>query len=198
MLPSFAGTSILLIPFSFDFVDSLCLAAVLGFLCEVGNKLIARQEHRYRSNSSRVAVYTGERGDRLRLNNEVAAVQTGPEEDDTPKQASSLRDHFSSKSYLLSRSESRGLERRRASTMAAEFETAPCQAHAPRPSFFSQSVLLSSMSSRNSLREPRPNPPIDLPTAAPHAGPDPLHWDIALAAMAELVLSAINPQQKEP
>ncbi|CAM9446615.1 unnamed protein product, partial [Ectocarpus sp. 12 AP-2014] len=31
--------SILLIPFSFDFVDGLCVAVVLGFLCEAGDKL---------------------------------------------------------------------------------------------------------------------------------------------------------------
>lgn len=33
------GISILLIPFSFDFVDALCIATVLGFVCEFGDKL---------------------------------------------------------------------------------------------------------------------------------------------------------------
>ncbi|CAN0294982.1 unnamed protein product [Pylaiella littoralis] len=35
------GMSILLIPFSFDFVDAVCLAAVLGFLCQAVGVLAA-------------------------------------------------------------------------------------------------------------------------------------------------------------
>lgn len=38
----FAGVSILLIPFSFNFVDALCVAIVLGFICTVSNKIISR------------------------------------------------------------------------------------------------------------------------------------------------------------
>ncbi|CAM9440375.1 unnamed protein product [Ectocarpus fasciculatus] len=36
------GMSILLIPFSFDFVDAVCIATVLGFLCEGGDNAVAR------------------------------------------------------------------------------------------------------------------------------------------------------------
>lgn len=36
------GVSILLIPFSFDFVDALCVATVLGFVCAVSNEFISR------------------------------------------------------------------------------------------------------------------------------------------------------------
>lgn len=35
-----AGISVLLIPFSFDFVDALCIAAVLGFISGKGDRLI--------------------------------------------------------------------------------------------------------------------------------------------------------------
>ena len=49
----FAGVSILLIPFSFDFVDALCVATVLGFVCTVSNKIVLRGLF---NKSSKVAV----------------------------------------------------------------------------------------------------------------------------------------------
>ena len=49
------GMSILLIPLSFDFVNALCIATVLGFLCEVVDKLERLWSAR-RSNANKVAV----------------------------------------------------------------------------------------------------------------------------------------------
>ena len=49
----FTGVSILLIPFSFDFVDALCVATVLGFVCAVSNAFISRGMF---ATSSKVAV----------------------------------------------------------------------------------------------------------------------------------------------
>lgn len=37
-----AGIPVILIPFSFDFVDALCVATILGFLCGIGNTLMSR------------------------------------------------------------------------------------------------------------------------------------------------------------
>lgn len=158
-------------------MDSLCLAAVLGFFCQVGDKLIARHGRRDDGNKkTRVAVCPGKRGE-MRLDYEVAAVQTGPKENDTSKQGSGSR--------------------RQVSTKASELETATRnQALGPRVSFghttSTSSLLLSTISSRNAVRGSRRNLPVNLGRTSPHAGPVFLHWGIALVAMTELVLSAIH------
>ena len=54
----FTGVSILLIPLSFNFVDSLCVATVLGFACAVSNRIISNGMF---ATSSKVAV-TGSQG----------------------------------------------------------------------------------------------------------------------------------------
>lgn len=166
------------------------MAAVLGFVCEFGDKLIAREERGDlgNNNSSRVAVCTGERVE-MQLNNEGAAVQTGAKKDDHSASVNSL---------LWPHSKSLGLERKRFSTNATEFEIATCnQAVAPR---VRRSRLLHSpmsSSSRSSRRRSRRSQPANLGMATPHTGPVLLHWGIALVAMAELVLSAIHNKQKE-
>ncbi|CAN0022943.1 unnamed protein product [Ectocarpus sp. 6 AP-2014] len=55
------GLSILLIPFSFDFVDAVCIALVLGFLCEAGDKAVVRLGTRVGGN--KVAVLAAEEGE---------------------------------------------------------------------------------------------------------------------------------------
>ncbi|CAM9349910.1 unnamed protein product [Ectocarpus sp. 8 AP-2014] len=52
--------SILLIPFSFDFVDAVCIATVLGFLCEAGDKAVVRLGTRVGGN--KVAVLAADEG----------------------------------------------------------------------------------------------------------------------------------------
>lgn len=38
-----AGIPVILIPFSFDFVDALCVATILGFLCGIGNRIMSQE-----------------------------------------------------------------------------------------------------------------------------------------------------------
>lgn len=38
-----AGIPVILIPFTFDFVDALCMATILGFLCGIGNIIMSQQ-----------------------------------------------------------------------------------------------------------------------------------------------------------
>lgn len=56
--------SILLIPFSFDFVDALCIAAVIGFLCETVDMLVLRWGDRRGARNNKVAISAPERGER--------------------------------------------------------------------------------------------------------------------------------------
>eukprot|EP00752_Nemacystus_decipiens_P012202 g10818.t1 len=194
------GVSILLIPFTFNFVDSLCMAAVLGFLCEVLDKLIARRGRRYSGSSARVAVYAGDRGEmQLDSYGAEAEGQYGPEVDEKPKRSCSSRS-LSARTSSLPRSERQGLERRLTSTTALEFEAANekkrSRSLAPRVSF-GKRALLSSMSSRNSTRGPGLSQPVDSGGATPYTGPIGLHWGVALVAAAEIVLSAIHSHQKE-
>lgn len=208
-----AGVAVLLIPFSFEFVDTLCTAAVLGFLCEVGNKTILRQGRRDRVSSSRVAVFAGVRNE-IELECEaeslkgmgVAVVPTGLKEDGAPKLG-----HYSSRCSSQRRDSldfapqaSPGLVRARASTNGKElreFRHLPqafldlertrartngikrrATFHHALPSRSSRQSMLSSISSRDSTSEP----------GVSRAPSVILHWGIALVAMTELVLSAIN------
>lgn len=199
--PHVAGVSILLIPFSSDFVDSLCIAAVLGFLCEVGNKLISVQGRR--DSNSRVAVSAGERTE-IQLEcdlDELAVAQIGPSKEvDTANPCSSSTHETDRARAPLKHTTQTSpdlLERRRTSVNGKELRA--LHRALPSRASFRQSLLLASMSSRNtSLSAPagsRRNSH-DQATAAPLAGPVVLHWGIALVAMTELVLSAIHNNQK--
>lgn len=176
------------------------MAAVLGFLCEVGDKLIDRQRRRGGGNNSRVAVDAGEPGE-MKLDYEVAGVQPSREANIKVRRSysSCSRDpSFRANSLLWTHSESPGVGRKRASTNATDFETAACQALFPPRASVGRSGFLSSMSSRKLTRGPTLHRPVHHPPTAPHAGTVPLHWSIALAALVELVLSAFKAQQTEP
>lgn len=180
----------------------MCLAAVLGFLCQVGDNVIARQGRCGDGNGSRVAVYAGERGE-MKLDNEVAAVRSTPKEEIVKSKRShsgSTRDPSSRTNCLLwTHPESPGLERGRSSTVAWELETASSAGHqvSARGSFGRSGLHSSMSSSRNSIREPRRQQSVSGGRTAPRAGPAPVHWGIALVAVAELVLSAIHNKHKD-
>lgn len=180
----------------------MCLAVVLGFLCQVGDNVIAHQGRRGDGNGSRVAVYAGERGE-MRLDNEVAAVRSTSKEEIFKSKRSpsgSTRDPSSRMNCLLqTHPESPGLERGQSLTVASELEISSSASHqvpAPRGSFGRSSLHSSMSSSRISLREPRRQHSVTWGRATPRAGPTPVHWGIALVAVAELVLSAIHNKHK--
>lgn len=168
------------------------MAAVVGFLCEWGNKLILRHGRRG-VGSTKVAVSAGEQNE-IRLDCEAEssteeAVQPGPIEDDVPQQGSRSTCHPKRGRYFTLPSLEQGL----ASTGGKHPEIG---AFRPRVSF-RRSTLVSSVSSRNSISEPGIDRrlSVNLPTTTPLiAGPVFMHWWVALVAMVELVLSAINDQ----
>lgn len=166
-----AGISILLIPFSFDFVDSLCIAAVLGFLCRTGDALVSLRHQSRRRLSSTVAV-SDERdtaqellgdGSLLAMGEATAAANARAE----PFLTSPARPSFSRALLYLHSVNSSGRQQtgtqRSGGTMSRR-----CSA------------------SRSAVEE-----------SAPPGSGGGMHWGIALAAAFELVLSAISDKVRD-
>ncbi len=167
----------MLIPFSFDFVDSLCIAAVLGFLCEAGDTLIARRDQSHRRHSSTIAVSDEREAAReLMEDGSILAMGEGGAADDAdggraePFQARTVRASFSRALLYLHSANSSGRK--------------------PSDTQRSGNMMSRHLSaSRSAVGESAP--PIGV------SGARSMHWGIALAAALELALSAISDKLQD-
>lgn len=203
-----------MIPFSFDFVDSLCIATVLGFLCEVGDKLNTRQAL-IRYGWNKVAVSAGggdEQGkgeddekatdcDSVSLKKRTSAIQLSPSEDRTTQRDPRVARHAHRRRTVCTSTPSlphpeqeRAGSDRTVPVSQASLRTHPSRHILRRGSDMSRTTLGTAMSSRSLLpqlrstrrRSSQPTDPVS----------PPLHWALALVALAELVLSAVNNHMK--
>lgn len=208
--------SILLIPFSFDFVDGLCVAVVLGFLCEAGEKLaIVGNACRRKRSRKRVAVSVGEgdgseehlglsldveRGARRAISNNTSNAVSNTD-NSTAEGLQDIHDALSrprAGRIIFSAPTSPVGGRARAITDDAVLSTSHALLHVHgRP-------VLRDIHTENTVgfspRRPKPSferkyLDVAMPEKQPGsqlAGPVAVHWGLALVAVIQLVLSAIN------
>lgn len=181
----------MLIPFSFDFVDSLCIATVLGFICEIGDMLILRQ-----SRHVKVAVWD-ERGEAEGGHAEQAERVEQGSLNPAAKPSTQRNRRQSSATSAPPTEHGESLV---ATDGGAELFQEACAA---RISFSGllMSMHSSQMSGRRrsasrrsvgSLQRQRSASETAGRTNPRPFGPHGIHWGIALAAILQLALSAIS------
>lgn len=196
-----AGISILLIPFSFDFVDALCIATVLGFLCEFGDKLGRRWSAR-RGNGGTVAVAAmGDMEENHTVSGPVTITTAAGE---TSTTAAANRE-FGTTDALL---RPKFLPSLRSEAEVLQIASAPASPRGERVPLtkgktLQRNIVLPPLQIKKESTAPRsdssprnvrvsPKRPTDVP-----AGPVSIHWGLALVAAAQLVLSVIRDQTQD-
>ncbi|CAM9779260.1 unnamed protein product, partial [Pylaiella littoralis] len=194
------GMSILLVPFSFDFVDALCIAAVLGFLCEAAGKLKVLPWSAWRGTRNKVAISAPEGGE---CKTHSGATLDYRHKDGEPKSSTGTR------STTVTHHENNNKKVLR--QMATPFvRKDSCQNNGPARHGHEHAVL----STMQPLNPNKPSPVTPIPAwsskhkhpltapeenvmdaaeaapAAPSADSAAVHWALALVATLDLVLSA--------
>jgi len=179
-----AGVSILLIPFSFDFVDSLCIATVLGFVCEVGDTILLRQ-----SRHVKIAVFD-QRGTAEEEEEAKLAEQAEQGAQTPPAKSSTQRKRRQSSATPASPG-----EHGESPVVADGAEI--LQARAARASFGKALISLHYSNTSGGRRTSRTSGGSFTYHRATSentstVGPNSVHWGMALAATLQLALSAIS------
>eukprot|EP00752_Nemacystus_decipiens_P005826 g5266.t1 len=200
------GISILLIPFSFDFVNALCIATVLGFLCEVGDKL-GRVWSAQTAKVNKVAVSDDAGKDELPVASgaDVEALATTATAADTGRGAADLEG--STKDTLLRSKFIPSFRSLHDISQVASAPTSPRGELVPlgKGRTLPRNVKLPPIKRRERTTTERegtasmytsssPRGPVD---AASSGGPVMVHWGLALVAAMQLVLSVIRDQAQD-
>lgn len=204
------GMSILLIPFSFDFVDALCIATVLGFLCESSHKLgrlwNARRGPGGRGSkvAATEATEKDEVGNNLATGRDVqAGIITASDTEVLPGVAE--RGGLATDTTLF-RSDT--LFRPKLLPSSASHTEIPGIAPAPTSprgehdlahgKTMPKNAMLPPIEKKRKIKMPRGAPSATYARLSPgspaKAGPVAVHWGLALAAAAQLMLSVIRDQ----
>lgn len=195
--------SILLIPFSFDFVDALCIATVLGFLCEFGDKLgCLWSAGRGGGNKVAVAVTAGndETYVTLRPDSETGAATTAA--GDTLMSATDREAGGQGAPRLKYMTSAKGHQ---AILGIASAPTSPRGERVPlsQGNGLPRNFVLPPIVTKEKSKSPRGASSSKLTSSSPRsprgASPGPLvvHWGLALVAAAQLVLSVIKDQVQD-
>lgn len=205
-----AGISILLIPFSFDFVDALCIATVLGFLSEVGEMLVLRQGLRDRSNKVAVEENYEMKADYEETGSSLGpvAIQPCSSGERTTQQDSRSIHHAGRRSSCFGPTPASPFwNGRQVGTDTTEpIVRASNQAHSShcslrkKKSGLLRTTLGSAMSSHSLLAGSGATrrQSFGLVMGTTPVTPEvPVHWGLALVAAVELVLSAVSNQRNQ-
>ncbi|CAM9353417.1 unnamed protein product [Ectocarpus sp. 12 AP-2014] len=194
------GMSILLIPFSFDFVDAVCIAAVLGFLCEAGDKAVVRLGTR--AGGNKVAVLAADEG-KQETDCEVVETtgKTVPYGLDASRTASvsaatvpPTRRYTTGRVYFTPTSPLRG--HGNASDTSGSNRSARTSSNMiQKVSFLYSSRSLSKITLAKSGAALHPGSDVGEETLTPSAHDDDagsVHWGLALVGLVQLLMSAVD------
>ncbi|CAM9690672.1 unnamed protein product, partial [Hapterophycus canaliculatus] len=201
------GMSILLIPFSFEFVDAVCITTMLGFVCQTMDAIVARVGARRRGNKVVVSA-GGEDRYTLDYDGGEATAKTLP----CDRSISTSRKGFrrSSSALTARRQSPHQIYKEPVSPLPARgggggqavpggtagegssFRPGPCTGPAVGSlrSRFSSSLAGSSRSV-NAFQAPRP-PSLRPGEGARPTGAATVHWCLAFVASCQLALAAID------